>query len=133
DPRIGDNIRSGRGRSELGVARQALVFFEQLGGVAALAVILAIDAGVSGHSLRPLSAAATTTAALTIVDQNLFPCRTGAGFNRSPQIFPSTESVAPVAADGLARARKSTLPLPSNASAKARRCRRGSVAGAHHF
>jgi hypothetical protein len=53
---------------KLGVARQALVFFEQLGGVAALAIITGVS-GIAGHSLRTLSAAATTTAALTIVDQ----------------------------------------------------------------
>jgi hypothetical protein len=54
---------------ELRVARQALVFFEQLSGVAALAIITGVATGVAGHSLRTLSAAATTTAALTIVDQ----------------------------------------------------------------
>jgi hypothetical protein len=56
---------------ELRIARQALVFFQQLGGVAALAVILAVAAGIASHALRTLSAAATTTAALTIVDQVL--------------------------------------------------------------
>ena len=54
---------------ELRIARQRLVFFEQLRRVAALAVILAVAAGIAGHALRALSTAATTTAALTIVDQ----------------------------------------------------------------
>jgi hypothetical protein len=76
---------------KLRVTREALVFLKQLGGVAALAVVLAASAAVTRHSLRALSTAATTTAALTIVDQVLFPCRTGAGLNRSPQIFPSAE------------------------------------------
>lgn len=54
---------------ELGIAREALVFLHELGGIAALAVILTVATGVARHSLRTLSAAATTTAALTIIDQ----------------------------------------------------------------
>jgi hypothetical protein len=69
---------------ELRIARQTLVLLQKLGGIAALTVVLAISASISGHTLRTLSAAATTTAALTIVDQILVPCRTGAGLNRSP-------------------------------------------------
>jgi hypothetical protein len=53
---------------ELRVARQRLVFFQELGGIAALAVVLAI-ARTAAHALGALSTAATTTAALTIVDQ----------------------------------------------------------------
>jgi hypothetical protein len=53
---------------KLGVARQALIFFEQLGRVAALAIITGV-AGNARQSLRALCAATTTTAALTIVDQ----------------------------------------------------------------
>jgi hypothetical protein len=53
---------------ELRVARHALVFFEQLGGVAALAVVLPI-AALAAEVLAPLSPAAATAAALTIVDQ----------------------------------------------------------------
>jgi len=55
---------------ELGVTRQRLVFLKQLGGVAALAIVLPV-AGVSGHALGALPTAAATPAALTIVDQNL--------------------------------------------------------------
>jgi hypothetical protein len=83
---------------KLGVARQALVFFEQLGGVAALAIITGV-AGVAGHSLRTLSAAATTTAALTIIDQMYVPCRTGAG-QAGRQNLPSIGSVVPVRETG---------------------------------
>jgi len=79
---------------KLGVARQALIFLEQLGGVAALAIITGV-AGISGHTLRTLSAAATTTAALTIVDQMFVPCRTGARAKRVPQIFLPTEVWSP--------------------------------------
>jgi hypothetical protein len=118
---------------ELRVARQALVFLEQLRRIAALPVILTIAARTARHSLRTLSAAATTTAALTIVDQILVSLSHWRRFHRSPLFFPSTESVAPVAVDRPAHARKPTLPLPSDAIAKARRCRRRSVAGAHHF
>jgi hypothetical protein len=118
---------------KLRIARETLVLLQQLGGIAALAVILTIAAAISSHTLRTLSAAATTTAALTIIDQILVPCRTGAGFNRSPFVLPFNGSVVSVAADRPALKRKSTLPLPSNASAKARRFRRRLVAGAHHF
>ena len=54
---------------ELRVARHALVFFEQLGGVAALAIVLAVarlSAEVPAASLSPTTAPA---AALSVVDQ----------------------------------------------------------------
>ena len=54
---------------ELRVARHALVFFEQLGGIAALAIVLAV-ARLSAEVLVPrLSTAAAPAAALTIIDQ----------------------------------------------------------------
>jgi len=53
---------------ELGVARQALVLLEQLGGVAALAVVLAI-ARLSAEIGAPLSSAAAPAAALSLIDQ----------------------------------------------------------------
>ena len=53
---------------ELRVARHALVFLEQLGGIAALAVILPV-ARLTTEILAPLSTTAATAAALTIVDQ----------------------------------------------------------------
>ena len=54
---------------ELRIARHALVFLEQLGGIAALAIILAVarlSAEVPAAALSPTTAPA---AALTIVDQ----------------------------------------------------------------
>jgi hypothetical protein len=53
---------------ELGVARHALIFFEQLGGIAALPVVLAVPR-LSAEILAPLSPTAATAAALSIVDQ----------------------------------------------------------------
>ncbi len=69
---------------ELRVARQRLVLFQQLGGIAALAIVLAIAVRTAGHTLGTLSTAAATAAALTIVDQSFVPCRTGAGLDRTP-------------------------------------------------
>jgi hypothetical protein len=94
---------------ELGVARQRLVFFEQLGGIAALAIILAI-AGSTAHSLGALSTAATTTAALTIVDQLAVSLSHWRRSNRSPQIFPSTEVVPRRSGPARTDWCKSTLP-----------------------
>ena len=54
---------------ELHVARQRLVLFKQLGGIAALAIVLAIAIRTTGHTLGTLSTATATAAALTIVDQ----------------------------------------------------------------
>jgi hypothetical protein len=62
---------------ELRIARHALVFFKQLGGIAALPVIAGIIAAVPGHPLGTLSTAAATAAALTVVNQAKFPRRTG--------------------------------------------------------
>ena len=54
---------------ELRIARHALVFFEQLGGIAALAIVLAV-ARLSAEVPAPrLSTAAAPAAALTIIDQ----------------------------------------------------------------
>ena len=63
---------------KLHVARQCLVFFEQLGGIAALAIVLAIAVRTAGHTLGTLSTATATAAALTIVDQeSMFPVALG--------------------------------------------------------
>ena len=52
----------------LGVAREALILFQQLGGVAALAIVLAVaSAGI--HSARLIAATAAPAAGLSIVDQ----------------------------------------------------------------
>jgi hypothetical protein len=57
---------------ELGVARHALVFLEELGGVAALAIVLAIaTTGLSTEIRAPLSSATAPAATLTIIDQML--------------------------------------------------------------
>jgi hypothetical protein len=53
---------------ELRVARQTLVFFEQLGGIAALAIILPVPR-LSAEVRAPLSTATAPAAALTIIDQ----------------------------------------------------------------
>ena len=53
---------------ELRVTRHALVFFEQLGGIAALAIVLPV-ARLSAEVLAPLSPAAAPAAALSIIDQ----------------------------------------------------------------
>ena len=53
---------------ELRIARHALVFFEQLGGVAALAIVLAVSR-LSTEILPPLAPTAAPAAALSIVDQ----------------------------------------------------------------
>ena len=53
---------------ELRIARHVLVFFEELSGIAALTGVAGVTT-VTGHSLGTLSTAATTTAALTIIDQ----------------------------------------------------------------
>ena len=53
---------------ELRVARHALVFLKQLGGIAALPIVLAV-ARLSAEILPPLSTSAAPAAALTIVDQ----------------------------------------------------------------
>jgi hypothetical protein len=62
---------------ELGVARHALVFLEQLSGIAALAVVLPV-ARLSAEVLSPLSTATAPAATLSIIDQmptSLSRCR----------------------------------------------------------
>ena len=53
---------------ELRIARHALVFFEQLGGIAALAIVLPV-ARLSAEVPAPLSPTAAPAAALSIIDQ----------------------------------------------------------------
>jgi hypothetical protein len=107
---------------QLRIARQTFILFKQLRGVATLAVVTIIAAGITRHPLGTLSTATTTTAALTIVDQVLVPCRTGARSAERPQIFPSAEAMVPSRGTGPRHVRrKSTLPcrlaLFTNASA----------------
>ena len=74
---------------ELRVARKRLVFFKKLRRVAALAIVLAVS-GVAGHALRALPTAATTTAALSIVDQLVcFPVALAPASTGRLQFFPS--------------------------------------------
>ncbi len=54
---------------ELRVARHALVFLEQLGGIAALAIVLAVARLSAEVPTSPLSPTAAPAAALSIVDQ----------------------------------------------------------------
>jgi hypothetical protein len=84
---------------ELRVARHALVLFEQLGGVAALPVVLAVTTAASRHSLWTLSSATTTTAALTIIDQAVVPYRTCASLGRR-KTFQQRRSFSPDQAAG---------------------------------
>jgi hypothetical protein len=53
---------------ELRVARHALVFLEQLSGIAALAIVLTVPR-LSAKVLSPLTPATTPAAALSIIDQ----------------------------------------------------------------
>jgi predicted membrane protein len=57
---------------ELRVARHALVFFEQLRSVAALAIVLPVSR-LSTEALAPLAPTAAPAAALTIIDQIRLP------------------------------------------------------------
>src|SRR5436190_11618542 len=55
---------------QLGIARHALVFFEQLGGIAALAIVLPVARLSAAEVPSPaLPTTAASAAALTIVDQ----------------------------------------------------------------
>ena len=54
---------------ELRVARHALVFFKQLGGIAALPIVLAVAGRPTAEVPGPLAPAAATAAALSIIDQ----------------------------------------------------------------
>jgi hypothetical protein len=54
---------------ELGIARHALVFFEQLGGIAALAIVLAVPRLSAKVPSAPLSPTTAPAAALSIIDQ----------------------------------------------------------------
>ena len=53
---------------ELGIASEALVFLEQLSGIAALAVVLAVPR-LSAEVLPPLPTAAAPAATLSLIDQ----------------------------------------------------------------
>ena len=57
---------------ELRVARHALVFFEQLRSVAALAIVLPVSR-LSTEALAPLAPTAAPASALTIIDQIRLP------------------------------------------------------------
>jgi hypothetical protein len=59
--------------AELRVARQLLVFLEQLRRIAALAIILAIAARSTSGNAAPAAATAAPATALTIVDQMKIP------------------------------------------------------------
>src|SRR5438093_2132889 len=58
---------------QLGIARQRLVFFVQLGGIAALTIVLAIAVITRIRRTRSAAAATAPAAGLTIVDQTLIP------------------------------------------------------------
>jgi hypothetical protein len=54
---------------KLGVARHALVLFEQLGGIATLAIVLPIARLPATEVLAPALSPAAPAAALSIIDQ----------------------------------------------------------------
>ena len=56
---------------ELRIARHALVFFQELGGVAALAIVLAIAVRPAGNVARRLSSTSAAAVALLSIDQIL--------------------------------------------------------------
>jgi len=60
---------------QLRITRHALIFLEQLRGIAPLAVILAVAVGPSADVLRPLSPATAPATALTIIDQSPLPSK----------------------------------------------------------
>lgn len=102
---------------ELGIPRHALVFFEKLGGVAALARVAGVTAAVALHSLGPLPSATATAATLllTIVDQVLIPCRTGIAV-AMPKLIPSQRNIGPRASKpGAPSSAASAPPLPPSA------------------
>jgi hypothetical protein len=61
--------------TELRVARHALVFFEQLRRVAALAVVLAVAVRPPAEILWSLATAAAAATTLSIIDQISFPSK----------------------------------------------------------
>jgi hypothetical protein len=63
---------------KLRVTRQTLVFFEQLRGIATLALVAGVAPAVARHSRGTLSTATATAtrAVLTIIDQRIGPCHT---------------------------------------------------------
>ena len=90
---------------ELRIARQALVFLEQLRRIATLTLVAGVAAtAVARHSWGTLSTAAATAATvlLTIVDQRVCPCGTGAVRAES---CPSARSPFPPKQHGRASAR----------------------------
>jgi hypothetical protein len=54
---------------QLGVARHALIFFEELRRVSALAVVLAVARRLSAEVRSPLPPTAASATALSIIDQ----------------------------------------------------------------
>ena len=80
---------------KLHVARQGLVFLEQLSGIAALAIVLPIAIRTTGHSLGTLSTAAATATALTIVDQQFHSLSYRPRSAGALEIFPRSEALVP--------------------------------------
>jgi hypothetical protein len=61
--------------AELRVARHALVLFQQLRGIATLAIVLTVAVRPSTEILGPLAPAAATATTLSIIDQMLLPSK----------------------------------------------------------
>ena len=81
----------------LGVAGQALILFQQLGGIAALPVVLAIAGSRIVAARRSTAAAAATApaAALTIVDQTKILTKGGTTLPLPAGPFPASISAQP--------------------------------------
>jgi hypothetical protein len=100
---------------QLHVAGKGLVLFEQLRGIAALAIVLAIAIRTSGNTLGTLSTATATAAALTIIDQeSCFPVAPGRRVWRRPiESFPAMEKhVIPSRRPARASVAQVDPPLP---------------------
>ncbi len=82
---------------KLHVARQGLVFLEQLGGIAALAIVLTITVRTTRHSLGTLPTTTATATALAIVDQVSYSLshRAPAPSRMPSIIIPRPEASAP--------------------------------------
>ena len=80
----------------LGVARQALIFFQQLGGIAALPIVLAVAGAriVAARRSTAAAAAAAPAAALTIVDQTKILTKGGSTLPLPAGPFPAAHFCA---------------------------------------
>ena len=95
----------------LGVAREPFIFFEQLGRVAALPIVLAVSRTRIVAARRPTTAAAATApaATLTIVDQTMFLTKGGSALPSNGRARPGF--IVPLDPGGEAPHRGTQPPL----------------------